>query len=225
MEIITALRAIEILGQVLRNEATARKLPEMIGIAEQVFRLGRRLLGFVFAQASDQLETMIKTMDEHCRQSMPKAKLEDIVEEVNRNVFNRYLLAAFAVVKLVSIAVGERNLKEVFRKLVDADPNLANRIYKLAIDLETTAGNLPPREIDDLNAELTGKKKARGTAKGAARVYNNLAHTLVRALVVDYLYLNHVPQKRHQALCNQLDIKRLNKATDPSFKRLPPPGR
>ena len=41
MQITVAMRTIEILGQVLRDEATAPKLPEKLSVADQVFRLGR----------------------------------------------------------------------------------------------------------------------------------------------------------------------------------------
>jgi len=219
MEFVTALRTIEILGQVLRNEATARKVPEMLEITRQVFRLGRRVLGFLFAVATAQLEKLIGNLEEHYRQRMPKAKADDVVDEVSRHLFNLYTFAAFAVVKHVASAVSERNLKEVFRQLVDGDPNLANRIYKLAIDLETCGSRLPLRDAEDLNNELSGVARS----KNKRAINNNLAHTVVRALVVDYLHLNHVPREQVQTLCQKLNIELPPRATDPSIKRLPPP--
>ncbi len=40
MEIVTATRTIEILGQVLRNAATGRKASAMLEITKQIFSLG-----------------------------------------------------------------------------------------------------------------------------------------------------------------------------------------
>ena len=222
MEIVTAMRTIEILGQVLRNEATVRKVSAMLEITGQVFRLGRRLLGFIFSLPSEQnLEKMICNLEEHYRHRMPKAKADVLVNEVSRHLFNVYTFAAFGVVKHVAAAVGERNLREVFRQLVAADPNLANRVYKLAIDLESLS-SLPLQDVEALNNELTGAKRAKGHKTTS---YNNLAHTLVRALVVDYLYLNHVPRAQAQALCQKLHIEVPAAVNDMTIKRLPPPGR
>jgi hypothetical protein len=219
MEIVTAMRTIEILGQVLRNEATARKVSAMLEITGHIFHLGRRLLGFIFSLPGDHLlDKMICNLEEHYRHRMPKAKVDDLISEVSRHLFNMYTFAAFGVVKHIAAAVGERNLREVFRQLVEADPNLANRVYKLAIDLETLP-TLPLRDVETLNDELTGTKRAKGRKKVA---YNNLAHTLVRSLVVDYLYLNHVPRGQAQALCQKLNIEVPAAMNDVTIKRLPP---
>lgn len=218
MELITALRTIEILGQVLRNEATARKVPEMLDITDQVFRLGRRVLNYLFTANVDRMPALIARFQEHYRNRMPDAKPDDIATEANRHVFNLYLFGAFAIVKHVALAVGEPNLSEVFRQVMKKDGSLPNRIYKLAIDLETLAGKVSLRDAEELNDELAAKKKS---STGDKKVHNNLALTLVRALVVDYLFLNYVPYKQVQALCQKMDIELPAAATDASSKRLP----
>jgi len=54
----------------------------------------------------------------------------DIVNEVSRHLFNLYTFIAFAVVKQVAIAVVDRNLRQVFTQLVDADqPSRDWRFY------------------------------------------------------------------------------------------------
>ncbi len=218
MEIVTATRTIEILGQVLRNAATGRKAGAMLEITKQVFNVGRRLLGYLFSIGGAQLETTIAGLEEHYRHRMPKANVEDLVGEVSTHLFNLYTFVAFAIVKHVALAVGDRNLREVFRQLVEADPNLANRIYKLGIDLET-APKPPITDMESLNDELSGKSKR----KGVPRTYNNIAHTVVRALVVEYMYLNHVPREKQQEICQKMRIETPARAADHNTKRLPPP--
>jgi hypothetical protein len=226
MEIVTSIRAIEILGQVLRNEATARKVGELAKITDQVFRLGRRLLGFLFASAEDNIAKIVGTLKghlkEHYESRMTKAEDDDLTNEANMRAFNMYLLSAFAVVKCVAVAVGDRHLKEVFRRLVTEDSNMANRIYALAIDLEITTGHPPIREAEELSDELLGIAKKPGKKGGHRRTYNNFAHTLLRALVVDYLYLNYVPRPQIQKLCEKLRIQLSSSSADPNMKRLPP---
>jgi hypothetical protein len=139
---------------------------------------------------------------------------------------------------------------------VGDDPNLANQIYKFAIDLETNP-KFPEQELDSLNDKVDGrskkaekkqekkkqeKQRRRKTTNGAAKaaeeiavkpvevakapeepaVYNNIAHTVIRALVVDYLHLNRVPRPQAQALCQRLNIKVPADVVDPTMKRLPP---
>lgn len=217
MELITALRTIEILGQVLRNEATARKVPEMLEITEQVFRLGRRVLNYLFTANEDRLPQMVERFHEHYRNRMPEAEPDDVTTEAKRHVFNLYLFGAFAIVKHVSLAVGEPNLAEVFRQVMNKDGSLPNRIYKLAIDLETLGGKVSLREAEEMNDELSGKIKSDGDKK----VHNNLALTLVRALVVDYFFLNYVPHNQVQALCKKMNIALPPAAGDAGAKRLP----
>ncbi len=73
--------------------------------------------------------------------------------------------------------------------------------------------------MEALNDELSGKS----TRRGGTRAFNNLAHMVVRALVVDYLYLNHVPRSKVQALCQKLNIEVPVAVHDQTTKRLPPP--
>ena len=219
MELSAATRTIEILGQVLRNEATGRKLPEMVEITEQIFKLGRRMLGFLFNAAGDRLPTLLQRYQEHFRHRMPDAKDDDVASEASRHLFNLYLFGAFAIVKHVAIAVGEPNLSEVFRQIMQNDSSLPNRIYKLAIDLETMAGRIPLRDAEDLSQELSGKFKSRSA--GGKKGHNNLANTLVRALVVDYLFLNYVPRQQVQALCEKMNIDLPAGTYDPAKKRFP----
>ncbi len=192
----------------------------MIEITEHVFRLGRRLLGFLFTLAREHLEPSIKRLEDHYRDRMPKASDDDVVGEVSRHLFNLYTFAAFAIVKHVSLSVNDRNLQEVFRRLVTADPNLANRLYKLAIDLESAGAQPPKKTIEELNGELSRRPKPK--VKGEAGIYNNVAHTVLRALVVDYLYLNNVPRPKVQELCQELKIELRATASDQGRKRLPP---
>ena len=158
------------------------------------------------------------SLGQHYKQHNPRAKEDDINSEINRQLFNRYLFTAFSVIKFVAGAVGERNLKEVFRQLVNNDANLANTLYKLAIDLEIDSTNVTIEQLEKLDAELTGKLKN----NQGERFYNNMAHTLFRTLIYDHMYLNYVPHKRSQALCNLLEIKTSARSRDRNQKRLPP---
>ncbi len=75
IEMVTAQRTIEILGQVLRNAATGRKVPAMLEITKQVFSLGRRQLNFLFSLGGEQLEKLIANLEE-LYQSHPHASGE-----------------------------------------------------------------------------------------------------------------------------------------------------
>ncbi len=221
IEIVTAMRAIEILGQVLRNEATARKVDALVDITDQVFRLGRRLLGFIFAIASERLDRTITVLEGHYRQRMPEAEPGELTGEASRHLFNMYAFATFAVVKHTALAVSEKNLAEVFRRLVEKDANLANRIYKVAIDLEGGGGQIPLQDLEALSDELSGRAKTQGG--GGRRSRNNIARTLVCALAIDHLHLNYVPHSQVQQLCAKLQINLPVSTNNLATKRLPPP--
>lgn len=217
MEITATMRTIEILGQVLRNEATGRKIPEMVAIADEIFRVGRRLMGFLFTNVADNLKPLVGSLTSVYRSQMPEAPQGDVAKEVSRYVFNLNLFVAFAVVQHVATAVGEPNLEDVFAKIMEGDPSLPNELYKLAIDLEIAEEQLPTTEISELFNRLKQGKKV---PNRDLPYRNYFAQTLVRHLVVDHLLLNHVPYQQRQTACKAIGIDEPGKTLDPTQKKL-----
>lgn len=200
----STVRTIEILGQVLRNGASVRKLDEKARIAEEVFSLSRRALGFVFANAAESLPPLISRLERVYRDRFPGKDDLKIAADVCEHIFNLAWFYTFAIVKHVAAAVGDENLDDTFERVLRASPSIVNQVFDLAIRLDRPQAKLPA-------------KLAEAAFIQADR--NALVQALIRSLVAEHLYLYKVREPEKQAICGALNIKLGKRSLDPKIKK------
>jgi len=205
MQFASAVRTIEILGQVLRNESSVRKLDEKCKIAEEIFLLARRMLGFLFANVSESFPPLITRLEQLYRARFPEYNDQDIANEVSEHIFNLAWFSTFAVVKHVAATVGDENLEDTFRQVLGGSKSVANSIFDLAIRLDQPQSTLPITQTAAVNHE-TNK--------------NHLAQAVLRSLVAEHLYLYKVREPEKQSICSILDITLSKRFLDPKEKKL-----
>lgn len=205
MQVASALRSIEILGQVLRNGATVRKLDEKCDIARAVFQLAKRLLGFMYGAAPQSLPGLIDRLERQYRERFPEAEDHDVVDKVSEHIYNLYWFSTYAVMKHVASAVGDANLSATLQKVLRTDDTIADRLFEVAIQLDRPLSTLP---FDGIEALESRSQR------------NHLARSVLRSLVAEHLFLYRVPEPQKQRLCDALDIKRTPRMFDPKEKKL-----
>jgi hypothetical protein len=205
MVMTSAQRTIEILGQVLRNAATAKKIDDKLEIATVVFDLGRRILSTFYNVSGERVEELIARFEMRFRERFPNAEDDEIEQHVQHHIFNLHWFLSFAVFKHVASAVGDQDLDETFDRLLQQDQSIPNRMYKLAITLDRPLQNLPVKDAESLHNELRT---------------NDLGQLLVRSLVVDHLYLYRVSAQERQRICEKVNIPVPTGALDPHRKKL-----
>lgn len=207
MRISSAMRTIEILGQIVRNGATTRSLVEKVQIAEQVFLLGRRLLAVLLRSAPTSLPHLAGRLEEKYRDQFPKASSVEIVTDISEHVFNLFWFAAFAIVKHVATALGDDDLSDTFRAVLARDGSIPNQFYDLAIQLDQATRKMPTERAESLYKSLDK---------------NGFAKALLQSLVVEHIYLYRGPIAERQQICARvgIDIKQVNaKALSPAEKK------
>lgn len=205
MQVSSGFRVIEILGQVLKNGAAVRPVAEKTRIADAVFRLAKRIMGFVLRSAPQTVPNLIRRLEELYRGKLPGSSDEDVVEDVSDHVFNLYAFAVFAIVKYVAGAVSDRDLEETFRRTLGPTRTLANQLVEIAIQLDRPTPLLPIEPM-------------RGLCIAAPK--NAIVLSVVRSLAVDYLYLHRVRDRERQRWCEALEIKTDKRVYDKSQKLL-----
>ncbi len=213
-QINASLRTIEILGQILRNGATSKTLSEKQTIASEIFKLGRRLMGFILKVNADNLHEVIARIEATHRakykmkypKDSDKNKITDkrIANEVSHHIYSLHNFTAFAICKHIAESVGGEGLEETFKAILESDDSIPNEMYKMAIDLDKPLKTLPVSKASKLNDQL---------AK------NNFARDLLRLLFIEHLYLYRTPFSEKQSICAKLDIAIQKKNLDPKEKK------
>ncbi len=208
-----ARNTIEILGQVVRNEAGAIGGDEKQRIVHEVFRLGRRMFGRMAGMIQVNLPQAVNLMMDVLRKpadaggKQPYRRAQESEEQLRnraeRALFGMSVLFCLQSINDVSEAVGMELLSSTFRRVVEGDDCVANKILDLAIALDFP-GTIP-------------RDKVAAVHESVRRAY--FPETVLRFLVLDYLYLYNVPQSDKQAICAILSIDPPRRAFDPSAKK------
>lgn len=205
MQVTSALRTIEILGQVLRNGATVRTLDEKSQIASEIFLLARRLLGFLYQATPAGLPNLIARLEESYRHRFPEAEDREIADDVSEHIFNLNWFFTFAVIKHVANAVGDEHLEDTFKRVLRRGDGIHDRLFDIAIRLDQPVAKLPLEPTKALLALVDR---------------NHLAVSVLRSLVVEHLYVYRVHEQDKQSVCQMLDIKMSARMFDNKEKKL-----
>lgn len=205
MQFTSALRTIEILGQVLRNGAAVRKLEDKCRIADEVFLLAKRVLGFLFCSTPESLPHLITRLEGMYRHRFPELDDQNIAKEVSEHIFNLAWFSTFAIVKHVASAVGDDNLEDTFKRVLGESPSIADKLFDLAIRLDRPLSKLPLEETKAVHRETER---------------NHIAQAVLRSLVAEHLYLYRVRDPEKQSICQLLDIKLTKRMLDSNEKNL-----
>jgi predicted kinase len=191
LRINSAFKTIQIIGQVLRNYPGSLDGPRKVQLAEVCYRLGLRILGFVFGSIEAHGEQFIKGLIEHVVRLRPEAGAERITTDANAFLFALCERSSFGVIRHISQSLGHHELAPVFREIEKlGDGQTSFRLIDLSIRLDHS--RQPP-------------------AAEAIRLYtderdNTIVATLVRHLVWYHLYLFPTDFRVRQQLCARLDI-------------------
>ena len=99
MEIHAALKTIDILGQVIRNGAAARKRLVKQKSVERIYHLGRRLMGFLVIQLNADLPNWVADMKDRILKDHPNIHVEELLRQVDKSILRIIEFAFFAISK------------------------------------------------------------------------------------------------------------------------------
>jgi hypothetical protein len=216
VELESAFRTIDILGQILRNNSGRFEAAERERIAKCVIELAQRVLGSLLHLFSEHKEDVVKhyapAFEHVVRDNMlvrqrvvSDADLSTMIaKRIARYVFFLFAAAGWSLVRRVASALSHEMLANTFRRLEETADSCADRMFHIGIQWERP-GVEPVRSTEELHREVET---------------NRYAETVLRAIVLEYLYLYDVKVQQKQRICNALGIKMPKGALDPGRKKL-----
>ena len=111
------------------------------------------------------------------------------------------------MIKQISSAIGSEYLSETFKEIKEKNDSIAYNLIDTSIKLEFFK-DFPHEEIKKLKEKLT-EQKSPYTQKGkfpVGRKYNTLPFTILKQMVINYLYMFPVDAGEKQRICSMLEI-------------------
>ncbi len=185
----TAFKTLEITGQILKNHYASFQGTTKVELAQEAYGIGLRLLSMffnVYVNSSEYIESQIgQAIEKHT-----KLNAERRISLARNIVFQIASRTTHGILRKTAIAVGSEKLQEIF-----------NEVRLLH---NTNAVNL----IDFyIHTEFYNSFPISTLEKLAKRFESNfLAMSILKKMVIDYLYLYPTTIQRKQQICSILNI-------------------
>lgn len=189
--VTSAIKTIQILGQILRSYPGSLSAPEKIRIAEECYKLGLRVTSFCInffdkhgTEISEQLVKITTNLHPDCSR--------DVLEkEAKAFIFSLCSKISFGMLKQISGSVGLEELSPVFSKITEECDSLSYKLIDLSIKLDHHK-NFPKKDSINLYENT-----------------NTISFTsdIIRSLVWYHLHMFTVPFTVRQSVCDKLGIE------------------
>lgn len=207
-----ALKHLRIMGQVLRNFPGVLKGDIKVRLTTECYSLGLRVIAALLGLAEANLEELRKYMAEMIRVRRGIETPEQLGKSADEALIWITKGVAFGIIKRISYAVGLEDLELTYARVreIQGAQKPAIRLIDLSIKFDhfREAPEKDVYSLDDLLHE------------------NAFAHSVLRSLVVDYLYLYCSNLRLAQKLGSRLDIDTSKTIflTEKKFRLLPKPA-
>jgi len=187
-----AFKLSEILGQVSKNYYGSLKQLRKVQIVREAYSTVLRTLTVFFQILDSHREQLVSDLvgilKEHNLADV--AERERIVGFSKSFIFQISAAVSYGFFRKVSRFVGSKNLAQVFEDILKEGPSVAVQLIDRAIKLDHFTG-FPYGEIKALHKRIEK---------------NKLALTILRALVVNHLYMFDVGFRDRQRICDEFKI-------------------
>lgn len=184
-----AFKTIEILGQILRNYYGSLKGPVKLSLCEEAYFIGLRSMNSFFSALEGHTDRVVSEI----KRIIDKKKIVDKekVEEIARKVlFTFCYIISYGFIRKVAGCVGSEKLSQTFGEVVERNPATSFRLVNIAIELDYFVA-FPWTSVKTLQKKLSD---------------NTLGETILRRLVINYLYMFPVEYKERQRICDKIGI-------------------
>lgn len=185
-----SLKAIDILGQVLRNGVGGITFERKLEIVCEIYLLARRFNGFVISDLPKDIPRWSEALNERFHEQHAGDSIAQRLGRITSHIVGSLSFLSYALARRVSHALAHEKLEEVFDETLKNDSSFPARMFDLSSRLDLLNG-VPVNRAGDLYDDLRG---------------NVIGRNIVRALVGNYLYLYRIDYKDHQSICQRLGI-------------------
>ena len=188
LNVARAFKAVQILGQILRNFPGSLKGDVKLDLAKEAYALGLRTLSGILSIIEQNTGFLVGELAKVVRET--NSTREERVEKATQLLCYITELVSFIVVKRVSWSVGSRHLVETYEDLLRESRSVAVRLVDLSIRLDHFA-TFPEHLILEVHQRVEG---------------NLFAEMTLRQLVAQHLYLYPTEYRATQRVCAKLGI-------------------
>jgi hypothetical protein len=191
-DVVRSARMIDVIGQILRNRAGSLLRPQLRDLAKSGYESGLKFLRFWLDITQRDQKDLISVIYESLKEEWRDELSNDVIPKAATRTYLALTYGVcFAVIRRIAYSLGSEELLEIFETLEKEDPDsVAIRMINVAIRLEFTK-KIPKVEVNRLNADLAS---------------NPIGRRLLRQLMIEHLYLNHVSVEDKQWISDRLEI-------------------
>lgn len=188
-ELNLTFKMLEILGQILKNYHSSLDGRIKFNIGEEVYMLGLRSLEPFFKILGTHTNYLVKRIESMIVRKKLTNELR-IEEAARKLLFGMCTLVSTGFVEKIADSVGTEHLSETFKEILDKYNINSVHLVDTSIKLNFYRA-FPFEEVQTLKRKLEN---------------NMLALTMLREMVIDYLYMFPTDVKDKQRICSILEI-------------------
>lgn len=210
LELNLTVKSLELLGQLSRNYYGSLKIIQKECLLDEAINTPLRALNFLLSSARDEPEKTIDALEQKINEILSVKRNSTSLTSVDvrslaRQVLFRMLFTiTYSIVSKIASSIGSSHLQPVINKVCENKNSDAGKLIKLASMLEV-GQNISSDELKSLSLSLSK---------------NSLSSLLVKAFVVNYLYMFEQPEKQVQKICAAVNIKYDSVSKEISFQKI-----
>jgi len=185
-----AIKALQVLGQILRNFTGSLKSDIKLEITQECFDLALRVFNSFCTLMERHLDTTLEALADLFGKKFEDLPERQRVPAAKEFVFFVTEIMCLATFRRISYAVGSETLVKTYEALEGSYDTRATRFVQLCLRLDHSRA-FPEKRIDELRKEVED---------------DVFGLTLLRMLVAEHFYLFDRPYKVRQSVCRKLGI-------------------
>ena len=190
VQFVTALRHLEILGQVLKNFPGSLEGKVKLDIARECFHLGLRSLSVVFEMIRSDQSEILQIISEMIRKRNPEFTAAEVNNRAKESLTGLAHLLSYGMIKRVAKSVGSPDLSNTYKRLLGETETPAFRLINSALELDNSS-EFPAIAIREVVSDFEKFP---------------LPLSVLRHLVVSHFHLFPVDFRTKQSICATLKI-------------------
>ena len=203
VQFVTALRHLEILGQVLKNFPGSLESSIKLDLARECFHLGLRSLSVVLQMVQAGQSEILNEMSDEIKNRHPNMATWEIENRARESLIGIVHMLSYGLIRRVSKAVGSRDLVNTYERLLQESQSPAFSLINSALSMDNSS-EFPYTLIRD---------------EADAFRDSPLPLSVLRHLVVAHFHLFPVDFRTKQSISTTIGIKY------PALQRVSPRAR
>jgi hypothetical protein len=190
LSINRAIKALQVLGQILRNFSGSLRSELKLEITRECFDLALRVLNGFYGSLERHLDSTLIALADLFGKNLSELPERQRVEVAKKFLFFVTEVMCVATLRRISYAVGSETLVRTYEDLEENHSTRATRFVHLSLRLDHCQP-FPEKRILDLLKEVKN---------------DVFGETLLRILVAEHFYLFPRPYRMRQSICQKLRI-------------------